>query len=229
MAARWWPIRHDPNMQTVVFHPKWAPEGAVGGAVLRPDPVAASVAVAAPSRARRWARRTSQVVGVASWLVALAGILLLLVPTLVGYDRYVIVSGSMHPLLDRGSVVYSKAVPVEDLRVGDIITYTPPPGSGVDHLVTHRISSIRVAEDGAFVFNTKGDANVGADPWTFELVRGEQNVMQHAIPLLGYVFIAMSDPHLRMLVIGIPAGIIALMALVELVGVSLGRPRWATS
>ena len=60
----------------------------------------------------------------------------MILPGLFGYQRYVITSGSMTGTYDRGSVVFADVVPVSDLRVGDVITYTPPPGSGPDGLVT---------------------------------------------------------------------------------------------
>ena len=69
--------------------------------------------------------------------LSLAGLMLL--PGLLGYQRYVITSGSMTGTYDRGSVVFDKVVPVSDLRVGDAITYMPPPGSGPSGRITHRI------------------------------------------------------------------------------------------
>ena len=63
----------------------------------------------------------------------------LVVPALLGFERYVIVSGSMSGSYDRGSLVFAEVVPVRDLRVGDVITYRPPPGAGPSGLVTHRI------------------------------------------------------------------------------------------
>ena len=64
---------------------------------------------------------------------ALALGLCVLVPALLGFQRYVITSGSMSGTYDRGSLVLDEVVPVGDLRVGDVITYTPPAGfTGVD-------------------------------------------------------------------------------------------------
>jgi signal peptidase I len=159
------------------------------------------------------------------WLAVIVGALAMVVPSLLGFDRYVIVSGSMHPLLDRGSIVFSKPVPTDDLRVGDIITYLPPAQSGVDHLVTHRISSISTGDQGQRVFRTKGDANPGADPWVFQLDTSEQNTLRFSVPVLGYGLLWLADPHIRMVVIGVPAAIIALLALFELLGVQPRIPR----
>jgi signal peptidase len=163
------------------------------------------------------ARILGRIVAILGWLVVVAGIALLLVPSLLGFDRYVIVSGSMHPNFDRGSVVFSKAVNVDDLKVGDVITYTPPPATGVNHLVTHRISEIKVDENGGRMYRTKGDANPGNDPWTFSLIGQKQNVMHFSVPYVGHGLLALQNPKLRMAVIGVPAALIAFGALLDLV------------
>ena len=48
-------------------------------------------------------------------------------------------------------------------------------------------------------------------------------MVEHTVPLVGYAFIALADRDTRMLLVGGPAGLIALLALVE-VGKAL-RPR----
>ena len=137
----------------------------------------------------------------------LAGLMIL--PWVFGYQRYVITSGSMTGTYDRGSVVFADVVPVSDLRVGDVITYTPPPGSGPDGLVTHRIVSIGADQFGRPLFQTKGDANEAADPWTFTLDEPTQARADFQIPYAGYVLSALSIREVRMFVIGLPALLIA--------------------
>src|SRR3954466_5155910 len=93
---------------------------------------------------------------------ALAGIMVL--PTLLGYERYVIISGSMEPTLPVGSVVYDEVVPLADIEVGDIITFVPPPEFGIHHPATHRVVQItKIGNDGSHpgeeLFRTKGDNN----------------------------------------------------------------------
>jgi signal peptidase I len=139
--------------------------------------------------------------------LSLAGLMLL--PGLLGYQRYVITSGSMTGTYDRGSVVFADVVPVSDLRVGDVITYTPPAGSGPDGLVTHRIVSIGADQFGRPLFQTKGDANEAADPWTFTLDEPTQARADFQIPYAGYVLSALSIREVRMFVIGLPALLIA--------------------
>lgn len=145
-------------------------------------------------------------------VVVMAVALMLIVPALLGLQRYVITSGSMAGTYDIGSVVFSEEVPVEQLEVGDVITYVPPAEAGIDHLVTHRIVSI---EDGEF--RTQGDASSQVDPWVFQLDAATQPRAVASVPYVGYLFIALADRTTRMAVIGVPATLIALLALVELV------------
>jgi signal peptidase len=158
-------------------------------------------------------RRIARVV---SALVVAAGLLfgaVLALSAVMGWQRYVIVSGSMTGTYDRGSLVFDEVVPVADLKVGDVITYRPPSGSGPDGLVTHRIAAITPGPGGQRVFRTKGDANQAVDPWTFTLLKGEQARVKAGVPYVGFAVAALSRRDLRMLVVGLPAALIALMSL----------------
>lgn len=180
-------------------------------AVLAPAPAA----VVLPVAGRRKARRTISWVNLAVNLtitVVVVVALAFLVPALLGFQRYVITSGSMTGTYDIGSVVFSETVPVAELEVGDVITYVPPAESGIDHLVTHRIVSIDGTE-----FRTKGDAVGQVDPWTFQLAAATQPRAVASVPYVGHVFLALADRGTRMVVVGVPAAIIALLALGELV------------
>lgn len=147
--------------------------------------------------------------------VALAA--LMLAPALLGYQRYVIVSGSMTGTVDQGSIVYAKAVPTDSLAVGDIITYAPPAGKSPTKLVTHRIAQITRDARGRRVFRTKGDANPTIDPWTFTLDAPTQARMRFHVPYAGYLFSALAVREVRMLLIGLPALLVALLTLVGFV------------
>lgn len=154
----------------------------------------------------RWA-------GAAATVLCLALAATLLIPAALGYQRYVIVSGSMTGTYDRGSIVYDEEVPVSDLNVGDSITYAPPPGASPEKLVTHRIVWIGQNKSGEEIFRTKGDANEVADPWTFSLDKPDQAKVAFSIPYVGYLLAALSIPTVRMLAIGIPAVLVALLIL----------------
>lgn len=147
--------------------------------------------------------------------VATAGLLvltalgaLMLVPAALGLKRYVIEGGSMGDSVPRGSIAYERAVPVERLRVGDVITYVHDGAR-----VTHRIVWTGRRRDERRVFGTKGDANATPDPWRFALPGGTQAVVRFHVPLAGYLLAALSIRGVRMLVIGLPALAIAVVAL----------------
>ena len=162
--------------------------------------------------ARRLARACSALVLAAGLLFGL----LLVVPAALGWQRYVITSGSMTGTYDRGSLVLDEVVPVSELRVGDVITYRPPAGAGPEGLVTHRIAEISRDKLGRPMFRTKGDANQAADPWTFALPKGEQARVRAGVPYVGFALAALGRREARMLIIGLPAGLIALVSLAGL-------------
>lgn len=159
----------------------------------------------------RGARVRNLLVNLGIGLTMLAALAFLL-PSLMGLQRYVIMGGSMEGTYDLGSVIFSEVVPVEDLEVGDVITYVPPADSGITNLVTHRIVEIDGDE-----FRTQGDANADVDPWTFQLTAATQPRVVTHVPYVGYAFMALADRGTRMALIGLPAGLIALWSLVELV------------
>jgi signal peptidase I len=162
-------------------------------------------------RTARWAANVAilaVVVACAAWIL----------PGFFGLSRYVITGGSMSGTYDKGSVVFEKPVQVADLRVGDVITYLPPPESGLSDLVTHRIVDLEPAQGGGTLFTTKGDANASPDPWQFRLVDSEQPVVQYGVPYVGWAFIGLADREIRMLVVGGPAAVVAVLALLELAG-----------
>jgi signal peptidase I len=132
-------------------------------------------------------------------LVALSA--LVLVPAALGYERYVITGGSMGRSLPRGSIAFERRVPVSALRVGDVITYTPP---GRQERVTHRVVAI-----GGGALRTRGDANAATDPWRFRLSGAQQAVVRFHVPVAGFALAALAIRWVRMLVIGGPALLVA--------------------
>jgi signal peptidase I len=162
--------------------------------------------------------RLARTLGTLAIAVALILAALMLVPPLLGLHRYVLVGSSMEPTIHRGSVIFDRVVPVSSLRVGDIITYTPPPGAQgpVAHPVTHRIVWVGRDRFGARAFRTKGDANHADDPWRFTLHSATQAQEVFAIPYVGYAIAALSLRAVRMALIGVPALLIALGILASL-------------
>ncbi|WP_205696920.1 signal peptidase I [Conexibacter sp. SYSU D00693] len=167
-------------------------------------------AITAPARRDRRRRAARSFVGSALLAAVAVVALVMLVPAALGYQRYVLVSGSMTGTYDTGSIVYAKEVPTEDLRVGDVITYAPPAGASPQELVTHRITWMGDDGRGHRAFQTKGDANPTADPWKFVLDEPTQARVSFGVGHLGYAISALGRRDVRMVLIGLPAVLLAL-------------------
>jgi len=148
-------------------------------------PVPQTGARAEGEKAWLWPRRLLDIVGylaLACCLALLASLLTVAATNLLGYQNFVIYSGSMEPTVKVGSLLLTRPADVEDLQVGDVITYRSP---GNHTTLTHRIVSIR-QQDGERVFTTKGDASLEPDPREV-ILRGQVSKMAFDIPYLGYV------------------------------------------
>jgi signal peptidase len=161
-------------------------------------------------------RRAGRLASGAALVVVVLTALVVLTPALWGWQRYAIVSGSMTGTYDRGSLVLDEVVPVDTLKVGDVITYLPPAGAGPDHLVTHRIASIERDPTGQRVYRTKGDANEVADPWTFRLGGRTQARVRLGVPFAGYALSALGRRNVRLMAIALPALLLAGLSLLRL-------------
>jgi signal peptidase len=133
-----------------------------------------------------------------------------------GYRTVAVYSGSMEPVLHVGSLAWVKAVPSEDVRVGDVITFQDPQTPG--RLITHRVVR-RFRHDGRLVYRTKGDANRVLDPWTIALP-GTVGRYSFDVPVIGYGLVYAKTREVR-------TALILLFSLVVLVWVldRIWRPR----
>ena len=61
-------------------------------------------------------------------------------PRIAGYHMYIVLSGSMAPAFDAGSMVFVKPVEPEEIKEGDIITYRGLGDSSF--LTTHRVWNV---------------------------------------------------------------------------------------
>jgi signal peptidase len=156
-------------------------------------------------------RRVVKVSAAVLYVAALAVVIIaMVVPALLGMPRYVITGGSMTGTIAKGSVIYCDLTPTEQLRVGDIITFRPP---GYESTLTHRIIDIIPGREGRSVYRTKGDFNQAADPWSVHLVEPTQARYVFHIPYVGYVLAALAIRQVRVVLIGLPALIIAVSLL----------------
>lgn len=131
----------------------------------------------APAFRVLFAAAASAVLGLA---LGIAVALLWVVP--FGGRALIEMSGSMAPTLEPGDVVVGRQISPLDARVGDVITFRDPEGSG--RLLTHRVRHIRI--DGANVrFVTRGDANTATERWTVA-ASGRIGRASYHLPLLGF-------------------------------------------
>jgi signal peptidase I len=116
------------------------------------------------------------VFGILILLCVIATCLSVMVPRLMGYQIYNVVSGSMEPEISVGSAIFVKGVAPEDVQEGDIIAFR----SG-DSVISHRVVRNQTVEG---TFTTKGDANADEDmnPVAYDDLIGQ--VTRH-IPMLG--------------------------------------------
>jgi signal peptidase len=167
-------------------------------------PVPQAEARAEGGRASVWPRRLPDIVGylaLALCLALLGSLLAVAATNLLGYNSYVIYSGSMEPTVKVGSLLVTRPVDVEDIQVDDVITFRSP---GNHTTLTHRVVGIR-QENGQRVFETKGDASLQPDPQEVVL-RGQVSKMAFDVPYLGYVVdFAKSTPGIVLFLL-VPAG-----------------------
>ena len=119
-------------------------------------------------------------------LLAMLAVLIvtILVPAVVGAERYTVLTGSMTPTYPPGTLIVVEPVERRELGVGMPITYQLRPGEPA--VVTHRIIAASQNARGVRSYITQGDANDVPDdaPVVYEQIRGR---VWYGIPYLGYV------------------------------------------
>ena len=101
------------------------------------------------------------------------------------YGAFVIVSGSMEPIIKVRDAVVIRRCDEKDIKVGDVVTYRSLDDSYYGILVTHRVVNIE-QKNGENVYITKGDNNETIDrsPVKFSQIQGKV-IMR--IPKIGYL------------------------------------------
>jgi signal peptidase len=133
------------------------------------------------------ARRILTGLQVMAALVLLGLVVLLLAgtaPSMLGYESFVVYSGSMEPAIMTGDIAVVGPVKAGELKVGDVITFRTP--ANPDVVITHRLVQLETDPAGHLMFQTKGDANDIVDQ-----VQVEQGALLgrvvYSLPRLGYM------------------------------------------
>ncbi|TFD65087.1 signal peptidase I [Cryobacterium sp. Hb1] len=115
-------------------------------------------------------------------VIGLAAVLIV-VPKVTGSIPLTVLTSSMEPGFPPGTLIIVRPVAVEDVALGDVITYQME--TGKPGVVTHRVIAINMtANERTFV--TKGDNNGAAD--ASAVLEGQiQGRLWYSVPLIGYV------------------------------------------
>jgi signal peptidase len=116
-------------------------------------------------------------------LLAALAVVLVVLPKATGSVPLTVLTESMEPTLPPGTLVVVRPTPIDDVHVGDVVTYQI--ASGEPAVVTHRVTSVTSASDGTRRLRTQGDANAEPDarPVQAAQVRG---VVWYSVPWVGY-------------------------------------------
>ena len=143
-----------------------------------------------------------QYVGVAAsaaalLLVAALAALVIVVPAVAGGTALTVLTSSMAPAYPPGTLIVIKPTPVDEIRVGDVLTYQIE--SGKPAVISHRVTTRSISTEGDTTFVTKGDNNALADPEPVQAVQAK-GTLWYAIPMLGWVNNAVSGESRGILV-----------------------------
>lgn len=83
--------------------------------------------------------------------------------TLGKFSFFKVVTPSMEPTLAVGEVIVNKSVEMDDIEVGDIISFRSQSPDMFGMIITHRVVEIDFDENNQKRFLTKGDANLSVD------------------------------------------------------------------
>lgn len=159
-------------------------------------------------------KRLGRIVGTLVLAVAVAVLLGLgLGPRTGIYRTLTVYTGSMSPSYPAGAIVVQTPIAVEDVEVGDVITYRIPVEDR--RVVTHRVVEI-VEEGDSPIVITQGDANEERDAWTARLTGGETWKTRFGVPGVGTVLDTLGSPLARRVTtIALPA-VLALLWLADI-------------
>lgn len=151
----------------------------------------------------------------ATWAVSafvLAILLSAALPLALGARSMVVRSGSMTPAIRTGDVVVVRPIAPTEARVGDIVTFKDPDGSG--RLLVHRARAIS-RRGGQVAITTQGDANSTQEHWKVP-VDGRIGTVAYRVPLLGFAVSWIGSPAGRIGLIVLPALLLAASMLVDI-------------
>ncbi|WP_206051774.1 signal peptidase I [Nocardioides ferulae] len=139
--------------------------------------------------AGRWTLNLALVAGIVAFLGLAVG------PHIFGYRTITMLTQSMTPMIEPGDVVVTFPKPVDEVAVGDVITYHIPVED--QRVETHRVTEVIERRNGDIAVKTKGDANDAEDYWTATLEGDTVWETRYVVPNVGHAIRALRHPWVQ--------------------------------
>lgn len=149
-----------------------------------------------------WIRLTS---GALLAFVTLLAVAMACAISILRFGFTPVLTNSMTPAFEPGSVAITRPKDTQDLKKGDVIILPLPESNGQRYL--HRLLEVRHI-DGAIHVTTKGDHNPLPDAWTLEITSATAPVAVGSIPYVGWLANVMRGTLIRL---GFAGGIVLLV------------------
>ena len=116
-----------------------------------------------------------------------------------GIKIFTVITGSMIPVYDIGTILIVKDVQPEEIRVDDDIVYIGEKGTYRNKTITHRVQEIEKKEDGNYSIITKGVANLARDPEINQTqvlgkVIGQISIFRFILKLITNIYVLIMIP-----------------------------------
>jgi signal peptidase len=147
-------------------------------------------------------KKMGRIAAILFLILIISGSLFTIISPFFGWRTEVVISGSMEPALQTGSVVIVRPIVPDLIRKGDIIMFS---SLDMRSLTTHRV--VAVESEPGLRFITRGDANNNSDinPIVPDQVVG---IVAFTIPYLGFLTQFIKTPLGFILFLLIPAVIL---------------------
>lgn len=133
------------------------------------------------------------------------------------FSLYTIISPSMEPNLRVYDIIIDQRIDsVNDIKIGDVITFISTSSISSNKTVTHRVIDIVVDENGNYQYKTKGDNNISPDSAYAEYNNIIGKVL-FKIPQLGRIQFFLANQGGWLVAVVIPALIIIIKDIMKIV------------
>ncbi len=133
-------------------------------------------------------------------------------PKIFGHYFYTVLTPSMEPELEVGTIILAKEVSsIDEITIGKIVTY--PSSSLGGRNLTHRVVDVETDKDGVVWVTTKGDANFSEDPKI--KATDISSIMVKNLPTLGKFMKFLVTPTGYIVVIALPLLIVLILIILQ--------------